>query len=113
MVHGILLEDRDSRSSDQGAITYAAPLDASVTELTGNRDWVAAIYTQGASFYADTYIAMGDTAFWTAMRDLYATQRFGIATPWEVLTTFQSHGDTDLLPVYERYFSYEWLNDVE
>jgi hypothetical protein len=102
-----------TRSSDQEAITYAAPLDASVTALAGNRDWVAAIYTQGASFYADTYIAMGDTAFWTAMRDLYATQRFGTATPWEVLTTFQEHSDTDLLPVYERYFSYAWLDDVE
>ncbi len=102
-----------ARSSDQGANVYAAPLNTSIPDLASNREWVAAIYTQGASFYADTYIAMGDTAFWTAMRDLYASQRFGIATPWEVLTTFQGHSDTDLTPVYERYFSYAWLGEVE
>jgi hypothetical protein len=99
-------------SSDQGVNTYAAPLDASIPDLAAEGDWVAAVYTQGASFYADTYIAMGAAAFWTAMRDIYATQLFGIATPWEVLTTFQAYSDTDLSPVYERYFSYEWLDEL-
>lgn len=100
-------------SSDQGVNAYAAPLDSSVPELASNREWVAAIYTQGASLYADTYIAMGEAAFWTAMRDIYTTQLFEIATPWEVLTTFQAHSETDLLPVYEQYFSYAWLDEVK
>ncbi len=101
-------------SSDGGANAYTAPLDTSIPDhAAAGGPWVAAVYTQGGSFYADTYITMGSEDFWTAMRDIYDTQVFGIATPWEVLTTFQDHSDTDLMPVYERYFTYDWLDEVD
>ncbi len=102
-------------SSDQGTINYVAPLDTSIPDLTGfnGGEWTTAVYTQGGSFFADTYVVMGEDAFWNAMHAIYETQLFEIATPWEVLTTFQSFSGTDLLPLYERYFEYEWLDAVE
>jgi hypothetical protein len=102
-------------SRDLGISTYIAPLGASVDDLAAfsGGDWVAAVYAQGGSFYADTYVTMGEDDFWRAMRDIYDTQAFAIATPWEILTTFQAHSDTDLLPLYERYFSYDWLDETE
>jgi hypothetical protein len=99
-----------TRSSDQGVNDYTAPLGASIAELDQiGGDWVGAIYTQGGSFYADLLIEMGEDDFWAAMQDIYTTQRFGIATAWEVLTTFESHSDSPLDALYERYFGYEWL----
>lgn len=102
-------------SSDRGAINYVAPLDSSIPDLTrfNGGEWVAAVYTQGGSFFADTYITMGEDAFWAAMGAVYSTQVFEIATPWEVLTTFQSYSSVDLSPIFERYFTYPWLDAVE
>jgi hypothetical protein len=109
-----LLAGNYAISSDDRAIDFIAPLGASISDLAAiGGDWSSAVYTQGASFYADLLIEMGEDDLWTAMQDIYASQHFGIATAWEVLTTFQAHSDTDLLPVYERYFSYGWLGDVE
>jgi len=101
-------------SSDRGANIYIAPLGASIEELAMHGgDWVTAVYTQGGSFYSDMLIEMGDDAFWAAMQEIYTTQQFGIATPWEVLTSFAAHTDSDLSAIYARYFSYEWLGEVE
>ncbi len=102
-------------SSDRGEINYVAPLDSSIFDLTGfnGGEWVAAVYTQGGSFFADAYVTMGEDAFWTAMAALYTTQVFEIATPWEVLTALQSYSGVDLSPVFERYFTYPWLDAVE
>jgi hypothetical protein len=90
---------------------YAAPLGPSVYQLQdlSANDWIFAIYAQGAAFYGDVYNALGHDAFWDAMREVYATQVFGILTPWELLTTFQQHASEDLRPLYETYFTYAWL----
>jgi hypothetical protein len=90
---------------------YAARLGPSVYELQelAANDWIVAVYAQGAAFYGDVYNALGPDRFWSAMREVYATQRFGILTPWELLTTFQQHAETDLEPIYGAYFTYAWI----
>lgn len=105
-----LLNGYDS-PSDRGRQSYADSLDASVYDLDGLpfNDWVPNVYTQGGSFYADLYIEMGENDFWSAMREIYDTQLFGIVTAYEVLTIFQDATDENLEPLYERYFEYEWV----
>ncbi|HEX5166272.1 MAG TPA: hypothetical protein VFV93_12800 [Thermomicrobiales bacterium] len=90
---------------------YAYWLDTPASELPDDpaRNWYYSIYEQGARFYNDVRTTMGDGAFWSAFRDIYARYAFAIVTPAEMLATFQSHSTTDLRPLYESYFRYAWI----
>ena len=91
---------------------YAYWLDTGYEDLPDdpNRNWYFSIYEQGARFYAEVKATMGDDAFWTAMQDIYANHAFGIATAWDVLSTWQRHSPTDLRPLYRTYFRYDWID---
>ncbi|HYI16758.1 MAG TPA: hypothetical protein VEX37_15275 [Thermomicrobiales bacterium] len=93
---------------------YAYWLDTSYEDLPDdpNRNWYFSIYEQGAHFYADVKATMGDDAFWAAMREIYANHAFGIATAWDVLSTWQRHSPTDLRPLYHTYFRYDWIDGL-
>jgi len=93
---------------------YAYWLDAIYLDLPDdpNRNWYFSIYEQGARFYAEVKATMGDDAFWAAMQDLYVNHAFGIATAWDVLSTWQRHSPTDLRPLYHSYFRYDWIDAI-
>jgi hypothetical protein len=52
---------------------------------------------------------MGDDAFWSAFHDIYSRYAFSVVTPAEMLATFQARSTTDLRPLYESYFRYDWI----
>jgi aminopeptidase N len=90
---------------------YAYWLDSTSEELPldASRQWYYSIYEQGAHFYYDVRATMGNDAFWRAFRDLYARYAHDIITPAEMLATFQEHSTTDLRPLFDSYFRYEWV----
>gem|GEM_PF-1009062 len=90
---------------------YAYWLDSAAWELPddANRHWYFSIYEQGAHFYYDVRDAMGDGAFWNAFRDIYTRYAFDIVTPAEMLATFQEHSTSDLRPLFDDYFRYDWV----
>lgn len=92
---------------------YQHPLDASVDELpqTG-RSWYYSIYEQGARFYYAVMDRMGWGPFWTAMQDLYQTYQFEIVTAYDLLKLWQQHSETDLRPLYDEYFRYDWIDEL-
>lgn len=57
-------------------------------------------------------VADGLDAFWDAWRDVYRRYSFGIVTPVEMLSVFQSHSPVDLRPLYAEYFRYPWIRDL-
>jgi len=93
---------------------YQYWLDSSSDELPldPSRQWYYSIYEQGARFYYAMKATMGDDAFWRAFRDIYHRYAFEIATPYQMLSAFQSHSATDLRPLYDEYFRYPWVWDV-
>ncbi|HYI16657.1 MAG TPA: hypothetical protein VEX37_14765 [Thermomicrobiales bacterium] len=90
---------------------YQYWLDSAAWELPddASRQWYYSIYEQGAHFYYDVRSTMGDDAFWRAFRDIYARYAHDLVTPVEMLATFQEHSTTDLRPLFDSYFRYEWV----
>jgi hypothetical protein len=93
---------------------YAYWLDTGYEDLPDdpNRNWYFSIYEQGARFYAEVKATMGDDAFWAAIQEIYANHAFGIATAWDILSTWQRHSPTDLRPLYHAYFRYDWIDTL-
>lgn len=93
---------------------YVYWLDATYHEVEGGPrlPFYYAIYEQGANFYYDVLETMGWDAFWGAMREVYNRFRFGIVTPWDMLTTWQRHSSVDLRPLYRAYFRYTWIDAI-
>jgi len=93
---------------------YLYPLDATYLEMTndGTRTFYYSIYEQGARLFYDVLNTVGWDAFWSAMRDLYATHQFGIMTAWDVLSSWQQVSTTDLRPLFHDYFRYDWIDQL-
>ena len=93
---------------------YEYPLDAASGELLADasRQWYFSIYEQGARLYYAVAETMGWEAFWQAMRALYDTYAFGIATSWDVLETWQLHSPVDLRPLFDETFRYDWIDQL-
>lgn len=73
---------------------------------------ISAIYTQGEAFYTRVYRAMGEEAFWAALRALYREHRFGIITPRDILGAWQAASPVDLRPLFSEYLDYRWIDDL-
>jgi len=54
------------------------------------------IYIQGGNLLDDTRVKMGSTAFWAAVRDYIAANRFKITTTQALLSTLDAHTSLDL-----------------
>jgi hypothetical protein len=89
------------------------PVDSSVFawpagDTTGG-DWTScdgyfhAVFYQGTEFLTAVRAAMGDEAFFGAIRDWVAEQRHRFATGRRLLGLLQRRSDADLLPIYRRY----------
>jgi len=93
------------------------PVDSSVFAWqagpTTGGDWTScdgyfhAVFYQGTEFLTAVRSAMGDEAFFDAIRAWVAEHRHGFGTGRRLLAHLQRWTDADLLPIYRRY-----LDDV-
>jgi hypothetical protein len=93
------------------------PVDSSVFAWpagpTTGGDWTScdgyfhAVFYQGTEFLTAVRSAMGDEAFFGAIRAWVAEHRHGFGTGRRLLAHLQRRTDADLLPIYRRY-----LDDV-
>lgn len=51
-------------------------------------------------------VAMGDAAFYDALKDYYATFKFKRASPSDLLNTLQKHSKADLTAIFAQYLGY-------
>lgn len=93
------------------------PLDSDVFAWeagpTTGGDWnscdgyLHAVLYQGNTFVSEVRAAMGDDAFFGAMREWVAEHRGGFVTGRELLLHLLRRTDADLLPIYARYLD-DW-----
>ena len=91
------------------------PVDSSVFawEAAGTTggDWTScdgyfhAVFYQGTEFLTAVRAAMGDEAFFGAMREWIETHRHGFVTGQALLRHLLRRSDADLLPLYRRYLA--------
>ncbi len=78
---------------------------------TSGGDWTScdgyfhAVFYRGTEFIAAVRSAMGDDAFFSAMRSWVDQYRHGFVTGERLLRHFQSRTDADLAPVYAAYLA--------
>ncbi|MCX8025091.1 MAG: M1 family metallopeptidase [Thermanaerothrix sp.] len=89
-------------------VNYYQPagwIDRSIYDYAGYQAYRNAVYLRGAQFFEDLRQAIGDEAFFTALRD-YAQQYDGkIASPSDLLDLFRKYTTSDLNPLLRQYFS--------
>lgn len=81
-------------------------VDASIYEFTDDAPYFAAIYRPAARFLNDVRGAMGDEAFFAAVRDYVALFGDRLAAPRAFLDLLQQRTTTNLNPAIQRYFRY-------
>ena len=88
-----------------------SPVFAWEAGATTGGDWLScdgyfqSVFYQGTEFINAVRARMGDEAFFTAMREWVADNRFEVATGRRLLHHLQASTDADLLPVYRAYLS--------
>ena len=101
------------------------PVDSAVfawpADATTGGDWTScdgyfhAVFYQGTEFITEVRRAMGDDAFFDAMRDWVEREQHGFASARDLLRLWMRRTDADLLPIYARYLEnadprpYRWL----
>ena len=91
------------------------PVDSSVFDFpagpTAGGDWLScdgyfhAVFYRGTEFLNAVRGAMGDAAFFGAVRDFIARNQFGMTTGRALLDHLQASTDADLGPIYARYLA--------
>lgn len=100
-------EDHCSRR-DVDSPVFAWPAD-----LISGGDWTSCdgyfhtVFYKGTEFLNGVRASMGDEAFFSAMRDFLARNRYGVVTSRQLLDHLQewSPTDPDLVPIYRTYLS--------
>lgn len=88
-----------------------SPVFAWPAGLTRGGDWQScdgyfhAVFYRGTEFLNALRTAMGDDAFFAALRAHIAENRFGLTTGRELLDRLQAVSSVDLEPIYARYLS--------
>jgi len=68
------------------------------------------IYRQGAAFLRVVREAMGEEAYWSALRQYYQEHRGSITRPQDLLRALRNASTkADLVPIFRQYFDYPWL----
>ncbi len=68
------------------------------------------VYRQGAAFFQAVRDAMGDDAYWQALRTYYDTFYNSIAEPRDLLRLLRQAGTrTDILPIFTQFLDYPYL----
>ena len=91
------------------------PVDSPVTDWpagpTTGGDWLScdgyfhAVFYRGTEFLNAVRSAMGDDAFFAALRAHIAAHRYGMTTAERLLTALQDGTDADLAPIFARYLA--------
>ncbi len=91
------------------------PVDSDVFTWEAGRttggDWTScdgyfeSVFYQGTEFINAVRAAMGDEAFFGAMRDWVELHRFGFVTGERLLRHLQARTDADLAPIYRAYLA--------
>jgi hypothetical protein len=90
-----------------GAVTGARPVSSGVYSGFANENqYTATVYDGGVQMLDRIRKAMGDAAFYEALRDYYAKYRFRRATPFNLLDVFQAHSRADLRSIFSTYLGY-------
>jgi len=66
------------------------------------------VYTKAALFFAALRDEIGDTAFFAALQDYYQDYKYGVASPEDLLASFELAAGHPLDAFYE-----EWLYQVQ
>ncbi len=87
--------------------TNARPVSAGVySGFASENQYTAAIYDSGAVMLDRVRHAMGDSSFYAALQDYYATYKFQRALPSDLTATFQMHTKADLGTIFAAYLWY-------
>ncbi|HST05283.1 MAG TPA: M1 family aminopeptidase [Chloroflexia bacterium] len=87
--------------------TASRPVSAGVySGFASESQYTAAVYDSGTVMLGKVRKAMGDHAFYAALRDYYTTYRFKRATPEGLLTILQAHSQADLKSIFAAYLAY-------
>lgn len=87
-----------------------APLNRGIMDFDNGSAYFWTIYRQGASFMRDVREAMGDDAYWRALRAYADDFAFAVAEPQDLLRALrQAAPQADLLPIFRRYLDYDFL----
>ena len=88
-----------------------SPVFAWEAEATTGGDWTScdgyfhSVFYRGTEFLSAVRTAMGDDAFFGAMRAWLEERRHGLAAGRELLWHLQRHTDADLAPIYAGYLA--------
>jgi aminopeptidase N len=93
----------------------ARPVDSPVfawpAGATRGGDWLScdgyfhAVFYKATEFLTAIRTAMGDDAFFAALRDFVDANRYGVVTGRALLAHLQASTDADLRPIYDRYLA--------
>lgn len=70
-----------------------------------SNSYVVAVYSKGPLGFAALHDAMGDDAFFAALRAYVADYSFRVATPDDLLAAFQHATNIDILPIWTHWFN--------
>jgi hypothetical protein len=96
LARNVLGQRRASRCS-------TARLDLSIYKYS-SACYYEIVYIQGGNFLDDLRRAMGNTAFWSGIRDYLAANRFKLAPTKTLLDTLDDHTTLNLVPRFEPRF---------
>lgn len=92
-----------------GNYTGTIPLNRSIYDFQGGTAYFDAVYRRGATFLNQLQELMGQDAYWQALKTYYATHRFGIARPQDLLLAMRVASPLDPISLYRRTFDYDFL----
>jgi hypothetical protein len=93
--------------SMSGGASGARPVSSSVYSGFANENqYSVTVYDGGVRMLDRVRKAMGDGAFYEALRDYYAKYKLARATPFNLLDTLQAHSKADLQGIFSAYLSY-------
>jgi hypothetical protein len=85
----------------------AKPVSAGVfSGFANENEYSATVYNSGVLMLGEVHRAMGNEAFYAALRDYYSRFKYRRATPADLIGVLQAHTGTDLSPIFGRYLGY-------
>ncbi|MDQ6693132.1 MAG: hypothetical protein M3014_01745 [Chloroflexota bacterium] len=97
----------EAYSSMTSGATGARPVSSGVySGFINENQYSATVYDGGVQMLNRVRQKMGDTAFYSAVRDYYARFKGSQATPRDLTQTLQAHTSADLEPIFAQYLGF-------
>lgn len=84
------------------------PLNSPIGDINRVNGGRVLIYDKGITFYNELEELVGSEAFFEALRNYYADMKYGVSSPFILMTHFEEASGLDL-----DAFFYEWVGDFE